>query len=254
MPEGGILRINAQNQRADIGTLPQADDYLIISVTDTGVGMDGETLQRVFEPFFTTKEAGHGSGLGLSIVHGFAAQSGGSVEIASRPGDGTKVDLWLPRARCVTLKCTALDSGPSVIEPSRARILVCDDDPGVLNFVVTVLRDNGHVVWEAHAPTQALAIIERERPLDLLLVDYAMPEMNGVVVIDHARTCQRELRVILMSGHADVLRSGGVLGIPLLAKPFKAAELRQRISQVLLVPSSDAGFNISGAPHFALSN
>jgi signal transduction histidine kinase len=257
MPEGGILRIESENRRGDNGTLPpalQADDYVVISVTDTGIGMNRETLQRAFEPFFTTKEAGHGSGLGLSIVHGFTAQSGGAVEIASSPGEGTKVDLWLPCARSVIRKSAALGSGLSVIEPGQARILVCDDDPGVMNFVATVLRDSGHVVWEANGPSEALAIIARERPLDLLVVDYAMPDMNGVAVIDHARTCQRELKVILMSGHADVLRSGGVLGIPLLAKPFKVAELCQRISETLIVPSSDAGFNISGAPNFALSN
>src|SRR5262249_9570662 len=157
-------------------------------------------------------------GLGLSIVHGFAAQSGGWVEIASTPGEGTKVDLWLPRAKGETLKCATLAPGPSIVVPGQARILVCDDDPDVLAFVGTVLRDNGHVVWEADAPSQALAIIERERPLDLLLVDYAMPGMNGVAVINRARACQRELKAILMSGHADVLRSGGVLGIPCLAK------------------------------------
>jgi signal transduction histidine kinase/CheY-like chemotaxis protein len=256
MPGGGTLRIDAENRRGDCGVLPPAlevNDYVVVSVIDTGVGMNRETLQRAFEPFFTTKEAGRGSGLGLSIVHGFAAQSGGSVEIASNPGEGTKVDLWLPRANSKTRKCAALDPGPSVVEPGQARILVCDDDPGVLNFVATVLRDNGHVVWEADAPSQALAIVERERPLDLLLVDYAMPEMNGMTLIDRARICQQELKVILMSGHADVLRSGGVLGIPLLAKPFKVAELRQRISEVLVVPPSDPGFSISGARHFFVS-
>ena len=132
--------------------------------------------------------------------------------------------------------------------------VVCDDDLGVLTFVATVLRDNGHVVWEADTPSEALAIIEREQPLDLLLVDYAMPGMNGIAVIDRARACQRELNVILMSGHADVLRSGGASGIPLLAKPFKVAELRQRICEVLLVPSPDAGFGFPGMQHFTVSH
>jgi len=255
MPGGGIVRIDAENRRGDIGNLPpnlQPNEYVVVSVTDTGIGMTKETRQRAFEPFFTTKEAGRGSGLGLSIVHGFAAQSGGSVRIASTPGEGTKVDLWLPRAKIEAFECAALDPGRAMIEPSQARILVCDDDSGVLGFVAAVLRDNGHAVWEAEVPSQALAIIERERHLDLLLVDYAMPEMNGVAVIDRARACQRELKVILMTGHADVLRSGGVSGIPLLAKPFRVAELRRRISEVL-APSPDAGFNIPGARHFAVS-
>jgi signal transduction histidine kinase/CheY-like chemotaxis protein len=257
MPGGGVLRISAQNRQGDTVNLPpelQPDDYVVISVTDTGIGMDKETLQRAFEPFFTTKEAGRGSGLGLSIVHGFAAQSGGLVEIASTPGEGTKVDLWLPRAESNISQCVAPDPGLSLFEPRHARIVVCDDDSGVLTFVATVLRDNGHVVWEADTPSEALAIIEREQPLDLLLVDYAMPGMNGIAVIDRARACQRELNVMLMSGHADVLRSGGASGIPLLAKPFKVAELRQRICEVLLVPPLDAGFSFPGMQHFTASD
>lgn len=130
--------------------------------------MNKETVQRAFEPFYTTKEAGRGSGLGLSIVHGFAAQSGGLVEIASVPGEGTKVDLWLPRAESKTSHYVAPDPSLSSSEPRRARILVCDDDTDVLTFVATVLRGNGHVVWEADTPSGALAIIEREQPLDLL--------------------------------------------------------------------------------------
>jgi signal transduction histidine kinase/CheY-like chemotaxis protein len=237
MPEGGILRISAENRRGDGGKLPaelHPDDYVVISVTDTGVGMNKETLQRAFEPFYTTKEAGRGSGLGLSIVHGFAAQSGGLVEIASVPGEGTKVDLWLPRAESQTSQCVVPDLGLSLFEPRRARIVVCDDDQGVLTFVAAVLRDDGHVVWQADTPSEALAIIEREQPLDLLLVDYAMPGMNGIAVIDRARACQRQLSVILMSGHADMLRSGGASGIPLLAKPFKVAELRRRICETVV--------------------
>ena len=256
MPGGGVLRISAQNRQGGIVNLPpelQPDDYVVISVTDTGIGMDKETLQRAFEPFFTTKEAGRGSGLGLSIVHGFAAQSGGLVEIASTPGEGTKVDLWLPRAESKTLQCVAPDPDLSLFEPRHARIVVCDDDSGVLTFVATVLRDNGHVVWEADTPSEALAIIEREQPLDLLLVDYAMPEMNGIALIDRARACQRELNVMLMSGHADVLRSGGASGVPLLAKPFKVAELRQRICEVL-VPPLNAGFSFPGMQHFTASD
>jgi nitrogen-specific signal transduction histidine kinase/CheY-like chemotaxis protein len=243
MPGGGGLRISAENRQRGVGNLPtalQPNDYVVISVTDTGIGMNKETLQHAFEPFFTTKEAGRGSGLGLSIVHGFAAQSGGLAEIASTPGEGTRVRLWLPRAESKTSQCDAPDPGPSLFEPSHARILVCDDDSGVLSFVATALRDNGHAVWEAETASEALAIIERQQPLDLLLVDYAMPGMNGIAVIDRARACRRELNVILMSGHADVLRSGGVSGIPLLAKPFKATELRQRVCEVLLVPSPNA--------------
>jgi len=162
------------------------------------------------------------------------------------------VDLWLPRSESQIVTPRTVAPCPFEFEPSPTRILVCDDDPGVLTFVATVLRDNGHLVWEALAPSEALVIIERE-PLELLVIDYTMPGMNGLVVVDRARTCQRDLKVILMSGHADVLRTGGASGIPLLAKPFKIADLRQRISEVLSVRPIDDGFNFHQAQHLAAS-
>jgi CheY-like chemotaxis protein len=256
MPRGGTLRIDAVNRRGEIEALPPElplKDYVVVSVSDTGTGMNRETLERAFEPFFTTKEAGRGSGLGLSIVHGFAAQSGGLVQIASTPGNGTKVDLWLPRREGEVINGAESEPEQCLIEPSQAKILVCDDDSGVLAFVGATLRDNGYTVWEAETPLRALDIIERERPLDLLLVDYAMPEMNGVTAIGRARACQEGLRVLLMSGHADVLRAGGASGIPLLAKPFKTAELRRRIAEILSVRSPELGSTDSSSRHFAVS-
>ena len=251
------MQIDAENRDRTTGKLSPdlpPSGYVVVSVTDTGIGMNEETLLRAFEPFFTTKEAGRGSGLGLSIVHGFAAQSGGSVEISSTPGEGTKVDLWLPRATDDTFKCVALEPRPSIFELSPARILVCDDDPGVLAFVANALRENGHMVWEADTPVDALAVIEGEQLLDLLVVDYAMPGMNGATVIDRARASRQKLKVILMSGHSDVLRSSGISGVPLLAKPLKAAELRQRISEVLWARSPDDSFGSTETPHVAVSH
>ena len=130
---------------------------------------------------------------------------------------------------------------------------MCDDDAGVLAFVGTVLRDNGFAVWEADNPYLALEILEREHPLDLLLVDYAMPEMNGVAVIDRALARQRRLKVILMSGHADILHAGGVADVPLLAKPFKVAELRRLVADVLLRLPCVPGTEKSDPPLLAVS-
>lgn len=257
MPAGGTLRIDAENRRGDIEVLPPdlpLGDYVVVSVSDTGTGMSRETLEHAFEPFFTTKEAGRGSGLGLSIVHGFAAQSGGLLKIASSPGQGTKVDLWLPRAEGeVTNGTESPQPDPFYTEPNQAKILVCDDDSDVLGFVGTILRDHGYTVWEAATPLRALEIIETERPLDLLLVDYAMPEMNGVSVIRRARSFQQGLKVLLMSGHAEVLRTGGASGIPLLPKPFKVAELRRRIGEVLAIQSPRFGVEDPSSRHFAVS-
>ena len=256
MPGGGTLLIGAENRGAASSWLPPElplRDYVVVSVSDTGTGMNRKTLQRVFEPFFTTKEVGRGSGLGLSIVHGFAAQSGGSVHITSNPGKGTRVDLWLPAAEAETIKSAGVDSDRSIMELGQARILVCDDDPDVLGFVGAVLREDGCAVFEADTPLAALQIIEIELPFDLLLVDYAMPEMNGVAVIDRARALQPGLKVLLMSGHADVLDVADVLRIPLLAKPFKVTELRRRIGDILLMPPVGISSSNSTSRQLAVS-
>ena len=242
MPVGGTLRIAAKSARAETGVSPpdlSPGNYLIVSVSDTGTGMTPETLSRAFEPFFSTKEAGRGSGLGLSIVHGFAAQSGGSVQITSSLDNGTNVDLWLPRAEKYSIKCPDPEPETSITEPSQSRILVCDDDADVRAVVGAFLRDSGYVVWEAENPYLAFEILEREWPIDLFIADYAMPEMNGLAVIDRAQADHDGLRVLLMSGHADILRAEGVCGIPLLAKPFKVAELKRRIMETLQAPSFD---------------
>ena len=244
MPLGGTLRIEAEYRRAGTGdgdSPPDivAGDYVTVSVSDTGTGMNPETLARAFEPFFTTKDAGRGSGLGLSIVHGFAVQSGGSVQIASSLGNGTRVDLWLPRGDGEAITSADLEPERAITQPRQARILVCDDDADVLAVVAGFLRDSGFVVWEAENPALAFQILEEERPIDLLVADYAMPEMNGIAVIDRAQARHHGLRVLLISGHADVLHAGGVSGIPLLAKPFKVAELKRRILETLDAAPSD---------------
>jgi len=202
--------------------------------------MNPETLARAFEPFFTTKEAGRGSGLGLSIVHGFAAQSGGSLRITSSPGKGTKVDLWLPRATGDAINYAEWEPDHCGTQPGQARILVCDDDTDVRAVVGSSLRDSGYAVWEAENPAHAFEILEREQPIDLLVVDYAMPEMNGLAVIDRALACHEGLKALLISGHVEILHAGGASGVPLLAKPFKVAELRRRIAEMLFASSPDA--------------
>jgi signal transduction histidine kinase/CheY-like chemotaxis protein len=242
MPVGGTLRIAAESGRAETGASPpelSPGNYLIVSVSDTGAGMNPETLARAFEPFFTTKGAGRGSGLGLSIVHGFAAQSGGSVQITSSLGNGTRVDLWLPRAEGDLIKCGEPEPEASITEPSEARILVCDDEADVRAVVGAFLRNIGYFVWEAANPFLAFEILEREWPIDLLIADYAMPEMNGLALIDRAQAHHHGLRVLLMTGHPDILHASGVSGIPLLVKPFKGGELKRRITETLHAPSSN---------------
>jgi signal transduction histidine kinase/ActR/RegA family two-component response regulator len=236
MPGGGTLVITAENRRTQCNgsrSLPACGHYVVVSVSDTGIGMDPETLRRAFEPFFTTKEVGRGSGLGLSIVHGFAAQSDGAVQVSSSLGQGTKVDLWLPRTNGIAVQYAEHEQEPYATEAYQGRILVCDDDSDVRSVVVAYLRDVGYTVWEADNPRLALEILERERPLDIFIVDYAMPEMNGLTVIERARAGQHGLKVLLMSGHADILQAGCIGGIQLLAKPFKVADLGKQITKLL---------------------
>jgi CheY-like chemotaxis protein len=236
MPSGGRLQIACENRRAETGNLPSdlaTGDYVVVTVSDTGSGMSETTLARVFEPFFTTKEAGRGSGLGLSMVQGFAAQSGGTVQIVSSLGEGTNVELWLPRAGGRSTESIPLEPTGSALGQRRGRILVCDDDGDVRALVGTFLRDSGFTVWEANNPALALQILERERPIDLLLVDYAMPEMSGLAVIDRAQSCQPGLKTLLITGYADALSNNGVCGAPILPKPFKVAELGRRIAEIL---------------------
>ena len=235
MPDGGRLQIVCENQHSDAGNALDitAGDYVTVSVSDTGTGMSETTLAQVFEPFFTTKEAGRGSGMGLSMVQGFIAQSAGTVQIASSLGEGTCVKLWLPRAEGRSTASVSADPGELVTEPHPARILVCDDDADVLSLIGALLRDRGHTVWEAANPSFALQTLESERPVDLLLVDYAMPEMNGRVVIERARVCQPGIKTLLMTGYAEALRDHAMFGSPVLPKPFKAAELNRRVAEIL---------------------
>ena len=236
MPRGGRVQISSENRQAEPETAPPElppGEYVVVSVSDTGMGMSEETLARACEPFFTTKEIGSGSGLGLSMVQGFAAQSGGLIQIVSTLGKGTKVELWLPRAVGQANEPNLSTASASVSSPGQARILVCDDDGDVRALVGALLRDNGYTVWEANNPALALRILERERPIDLFLVDYAMPEMSGSAVIERAQSSQPGLKVLLITGYPEALCAGGVSGIALLAKPFKVAELKSRVAEIL---------------------
>jgi len=236
MHSGGRLQIACENRRPDVDNSPvdlAPGDYVTVSVSDTGVGMSEAVLARAFEPFFTTKEAGQGSGIGLSMVQGFATQSGGAVHITSCPGKGTIVKLWFPRAEGRSTVSISAEPRELFIGQRNARIIICDDDGDVCSLVGTFLRDLGYMVWEAPNAALALQILERERPVDLLLVDYAMPGMNGRAIIEHARACQPGLKTLLMTGYPEALRDNGVSGIPIMPKPFKVAALGRRIAEIL---------------------
>jgi signal transduction histidine kinase len=236
MPSGGTMRLsveNSQTGRSKPAGLAPAD-YIIVSITDTGIGMDEATLARAFDPFFTTKKAGSGSGLGLSMVQGFAIQSGGGVQIQSVLGEGTRVDVWLPRAE----EASAVPDSPNrpgISGPRRAaRILLCDDDPHVRDSLGKFLQAEGYIVHLANSPSAALRILEMTAEVDLLIVDYGMPEMNGLELIREARQRCPGLKTLLITGHVGVL-SGGISGVAVLPKPFGPAQLGLRIAEILTV-------------------
>jgi CheY-like chemotaxis protein len=234
MPVGGRLRISLHNRRADIGSpteLPPGD-YVIVSISDTGTGMDEATLAQAFDPFFTTKGVGSGSGLGLPMVQGFAGQSGGAVQIRSKLGQGTTVELWLPQAVELPPEASGADPSRSAVPKSTANVLLCDDDHDVRRFLSELLKSNGYVVHEASSSGAVFRILEDRAAVDLLIVDYAMPGINGLEIIRQASYRRPGLKTLLITGDAGAVRDGAA-GIPLLRKPFGPAEFSQIVAEIL---------------------
>ena len=236
MPNGGELLIKART--ADEAHLPEKlapGSYVHLSVVDTGLGMDAETLKRASEPFFSTKPMGKGSGLGLSMVHGLTLQSGGAMHIASRPNEGTSVSLWLPVARDPVSADQALDA-PGLVESAALRVLLVDDDPLVLAATADMLRELGHETIETTSAKKALEVLGAgERP-DLAILDYAMPEMSGSALADLIHEICPELPLLLATGYSEREKAGGSL--PRLNKPYTLEELARQIG--LLAPAKAA--------------
>ena len=236
MPVGGTLRISLHNQGADRNSPADltAGDYVVLSICDTGTGMDEATLAQAFDPFFTTKEVGSGSGLGLPMVQGFAGQSGGAVRIHSKLGEGTTVELWLPQAVQLPREASGPDPSRVTMPKKSADILLCDDDDDVRRFFSELLRSNGHMVHEASSASAAWRILEKGRAIDLLIVDYAMPGINGLQIIRQAGHQYPSLKTLLITGDAAAVHDG-VVGVQLLRKPFGPAEFSQIVAEILAV-------------------
>ena len=204
MPNGGQLRIATANIH-DAAATPEEPlaDCVQVIVHDTGVGMDDDVLQRAFEPFFTTKGLGLGSGLGLSMVYGTMRQLGGSVEIKSAPGHGTKVILTFPRAAGGAASVAAASAKPSQRQTARHRILLVDDDTEVREVIAAMLRDAGHSVSEVGGGEEALRLVRQKVAFDLVITDYAMPDMSGVDLAGRLDELRPALPVILLTGFAE---------------------------------------------------
>jgi CheY-like chemotaxis protein len=234
MPEGGKLKIATGTRFLDEDSELAPGDYVLLSVSDTGTGIPTNVLPKVFDPFFTTKPVGRGTGLGLSQVYGFARQSGGIARIRSEEGRGTTVDLYFPEADAEVEETTVARQQPEVPALAGAcHILVVEDDPDVRRVIVECLSLIGYKVTEAANGNEALAQLATVKP-DLLVVDYAMPDMTGAEVISEARKLVGDVPVILATGYADMAAVERLAGKPrILRKPFDIAALGDAVSSVL---------------------
>ncbi|HEX2134348.1 MAG TPA: PAS domain S-box protein [Microvirga sp.] len=233
MPDGGTITIAAHEVFIGAGDPSglKPGDYICLSVTDTGEGMDQETLSRAVEPFFTTKGIGKGTGLGLSMIHGFAEQSAGRLVLKSVQGKGTTAELWLPVAEHLLQPASEPDQqAPRQRRPSRKlRVLVVDDDPLVLMNTAAMLEDLGHEVLEATSGEQALRILRRTREVALVISDQLMPGMTGTQLIAVIRSERPGLPVILATGYSEVQASADP-AVPRLSKPFVQHDLARAIA------------------------
>jgi signal transduction histidine kinase/ActR/RegA family two-component response regulator len=238
MPDGGAITIAARLSAATDGEAPSGltpGDYVRLSVRDTGKGMDETVMARAAEPFFTTKGVGKGTGLGLSMVQGLAAQSGGALKLSSAPGEGARVDLWIPLAASGAARGKAAAMRPSEAPASAPlRVLVVDDDPLVCAGTVAMLEDLGHACLEASSAGLALALLRTGRPVDLVITDQAMPEMTGLELARHLREAWPDLPVILATGYAELTVVRGLdIELPRLSKPFTQDDLARGIAQAV---------------------
>jgi CheY-like chemotaxis protein len=241
MPRGGQLTIETQNVTLDgLYAAHSAEvapgDYVQVSVSDTGEGMSEDVQLKVFEPFFTTKDVGKGSGLGLSMVFGFAKQSNGHVTIYSEEGHGTSVKLYLPRSTEAVAEVVAVQH---VQEHAlgTGHILVVEDDAAVRNISVSMLRTQGYTVQAAKNGREAAQQLRDGQAFDLLFTDMVLPGgLNGVEIAALAQKCQPDIKVLYTTGFAEnssvevrKLVSSGLL----INKPFQRATLLEKVHQVL---------------------
>ncbi|RNF30193.1 histidine kinase, partial [Massilia aurea] len=242
MPEGGRIAIATANRVLDADAargheLPPGD-YLVLSVADSGTGMAPGVLAKAFEPFFTTKPLGQGTGLGLSMIYGFAKQSGGQVAIDSQPGQGTTVSIFLPRHRGAADErdaAPAADAAPPAGQGET--ILVVDDEPSVRMLVVDVLEELGYTVLEAEDGAGGLALLQSDARIDLVVSDVGLPGMmNGRQMADAARIKRPLLKVLFITGYAETaLLDHGQLapGMSVLTKPFSIDAMAQQVREMV---------------------
>jgi PAS domain S-box-containing protein len=235
MPEGGIIKISARLIATPpvMGTNALNGECVVLTVSDTGEGMDPVTLSRAMEPFFTTKGIGKGTGLGLSMVHGMTEQLGGRLRLESLKGKGTSVEMWLPLARGETAAPVAAAQITSEkSDKNELVIVVVDDDKLVLTNTKAMLEDFGHTVIDAISGPAALEAMRKTPHVDLVITDQAMPQMTGMQLAAAIRVDWPKLPILLVSGYAE-LPSTASFDLPKLAKPFSLDDLAYAIARTI---------------------
>ena len=233
MPNGGRIEVSARNCPA-LADHDLDGDFVRLDIADSGVGMSPEILVHAFEPFFTTKEVGSGSGLGLSHAHGFAKASGGVVRIASTPGHGTLVSLFLPRTLKIPTLVPHLMSPASDHATSAGQVLVVEDDDDVAALTVEMINQLGYDTTRVASAEAALGALADRRSVDIVFSDIMMPgRMNGVELAQEIRRRRPDMPVLLTSGYAEgVRRNAAAQQIKIIPKPYRIDELRDALAAV----------------------
>jgi CheY-like chemotaxis protein len=221
MPDGGVLTIGARTAMVAPGSKLKPGRYVILSVSDTGVGMDAETLSRAVEPFYSTKGIGKGTGLGLSMIHGLAAQLGGRLDLASTPGVGTRVEMWLPAADGAAIPMVETASGPEESH-GAGLVLLVDDEDLIRSATSQMLADIGYTVLEVTSAKEALRHVGDPR-LTLVVTDHLMPGMTGTELARQIQMTAPDVAILIISGYAEV--EDVAPDLPRLMKPFRESEL-----------------------------
>jgi PAS domain S-box-containing protein len=237
MPTGGELTLRISN--LDVGAaekkaLPNAapGPHVLLEVCDTGVGMDRKTLERMFDPFFTTKDVGKGTGLGMTMVHGFVRQSRGRIDVRSQPDRGTTVGIVLPAAVRAPRAASRPARAPAARPKGRGTVLVVEDEEGVRGLMVRCLQEAGYRVLVAASPAEAIALArEHARSIDLLVTDIVLPEMKGTELARRVKGIHKSIRTLFVTGYMNEDAKGPVRNV--LYKPFDPADLAARVRKTL---------------------